>query len=1089
MNQVENGFKIRNIKAGKEKVILDIRLCCSSETMKDVYLLNYYEGVFLEENGKKYRLYAEITEEGLAAEVCYDTVLACISNKNEHLMRLWVRLRIGNTILEQPVEVMQEIVKIGISHWMALYFYPVSDYRFCFTQDGCDAEWTEGRKNGGQQAVCNSVAVMRDGIKLDMVVIGLPVHETLTPDIRLQKEDFNRKFTLVWRDVKGKKSYFFHPQTVEGTEICYVLTVSEMERLNRIEADNRIFEWLLMDEVENEYKVVAGETVFCSEAALPVRDYMAYLYEENGFLFTKMTSYISLEICGTDKDSIIFQYQKRSYPIEIQEVIARRVNTDLEYVLPMEVIRDEKAYIRFSVRLCFEKQEEAFRTGVYQFFLTIRDGFYVNRVPLKNHRNKKLEENTYIVMDYPYAIIGERYYSCMFYNDTSSNLKCSIQRKLLKAEIIRCVLENDCLDWCLRVSKEAFFRTNFLITLETEAKQLLPAEQFVIRDSDMWCEIGVRIDVKQLCEQEEDLLIYPMLGVSDNPEISMFIQNNRMHPPVSRRETRRFSFVRQTDAQEYRRIWGDYKNGAYMLGITQDLEFAILQYAEYQNGTIRLAVTVSEEMHPMMENTTAEIVLEHGLTGEKIKGNIDSCAQGAQAELDISGAAPGEYFVYICLGGGMRSGLKVLQGLETYFAYEQRRKILLQKKEEKLVVAVKELLLYEIPQEVEACRTMIEEARSDTKNSGRKIWLIGENYGLSARDNGLALFEFCMKNNTKDAEVYFVTKRENADIECLKPYMDHVVIYDTEEHIKLDALAEFYIVSHGIRDVMPSLYHNRLGEYRKPVVYLQHGVAAMKKFGISNQSYGKAIRKFVVSSEFEKNLLVKNRQFWEDEIAVTGLSRYDKLTAENGLGQNYIWMMPTWRDWLVESVEQFRNSMFYKSYCDLLQNQHLLKSLREKNCRIVFSLHNEFEKYKPLFESLACDVVEISDQHEVAVSRRIKECSMIVTDYSSIIFDVVYLHKPALFFQFDQDAYIRARGSYVDLETELPGEVVHTSEELVRALTELVNDGFREKAAYEERRSRFFDYEDCGNSKRIYQAILALREEMADEYEHQIYGL
>lgn len=1089
MNQVENGFKIQDIKAEKEKVVFDILLCCDSAAMKDTYLLNYYEGVFFETDGRKYRLYAEITGEGLRAEIWYDTVLACISDKKEHPMRLWVRLRMGNTTWEQPVELMQEIVKIGSSHWMACYFYPVSVYGFWFTHCGCDEEWSGMRKNSGQQAVCNSVDILNDKIQLNMVVNRIPAHENQTSDVRISQEYCDRKFALVWRDIKEKKNYYFHPQMAEGPELHYVLAVSEMERLNRIEADNRVFEWRIVDEAGKEYQVAVREEVLCSEAVLPVRDYMACLYEENGFLFTKMTSYISLEICGTDKDSIIFQYHKRSYPIEILEVIAQRVNTDLEYVLPIEVVSDDEKAIRFCARLHFEEQEENFRTGVYQFFLTIRDGYYVNRVMLKNYRRKKLSENTYIMMDYPYAVIGAHYYSCMFYNDTSSNLKCNIQRKLLKTEITRCTLGEHFLDWCINVNKETFFRSDFVIALETEAKQQLPVEQFVINDSGMWCEIGVRLDLEKLCETEEDLRIYPMLGVGDKPAIRMFIQDNRMRPSVSGRETQRFSFVRLTDAQEYRRVWGDYKNGAYMLGITQDLQFAILQYVTCQNGTIRIAATVSEEMQPMQENAIAQLVLEHRLTGEKIVGSIGLCEGGEPAELDISGAASGEYSVFVCLDNGMKSSLRVLQGLETCFAYEQRRKILFQKKEEKLVLDVKELLLYEIPQEVEKCRTMIEEARKDARNIERKIWLIGENYGLSARDNGLAFFEFCMKNNTRDAEIYFVTKRENADIEYLKPYMDHVVIYDSGEHIKLDALAEFYIVSHGIRDVMPSLYHNRLGEYRKPVIYLQHGVAAMKIFGISNRSYGKAIRKFVVSSEFEKNLLVKNRQFWEEEVAVTGLSRYDNLTAENGSSQNYIWIMPTWRDWLAASVEQFKNSEFYKSYCDLLQNQYLLEVLRGKNCRIVFNLHNEFEKYKPLFERLACDVVEISDQHEVTISRRVKECSMIVTDYSSIIFDVVYLHKPALFFQFDQEEYLRARGSYVDLETDLPGEVVHTSEELVRALTDLVNDGFREKPVYEERRKNFFDYEDCGNSKRIYQSILALREEMADEYEHQIYGL
>ena len=112
----------------------------------------------------------------------------------------------------------------------------------------------------------------------------------------------------------------------------------------------------------------------------------------------------------------------------------------------------------------------------------------------------------------------------------------------------------------------------------------------------------------------------------------------------------------------------------------------------------------------------------------------------------------------------------------------------------------------------------------------------------------------------------------------------------------------------------------------------------------------------------------------------------------------------------------------------------LIETLRKSGQMLVFSLHIEFEKYKSFFEKFESDVVHITDMHERSISERIRECSMAATDYSSLVFDVVYLGKPAVFFQYDQEMYNRYRGSYVNLETDLPGKVTYEPESMAEAL-------------------------------------------------------
>ena len=54
-----------------------------------------------------------------------------------------------------------------------------------------------------------------------------------------------------------------------------------------------------------------------------------------------------------------------------------------------------------------------------------------------------------------------------------------------------------------------------------------------------------------------------------------------------------------------------------------------------------------------------------------------------------------------------------------------------------------------------------------------------------------------------------------------------------------------------------------------------------------------------------------------------------------------------------------------------------------------------------------------------------------ITDYSSTMFDYAILRKPMIFYAYDYEEYIYSeRGSYFELKSEAPGEVVSTQEEL-----------------------------------------------------------
>ena len=150
----------------------------------------------------------------------------------------------------------------------------------------------------------------------------------------------------------------------------------------------------------------------------------------------------------------------------------------------------------------------------------------------------------------------------------------------------------------------------------------------------------------------------------------------------------------------------------------------------------------------------------------------------------------------------------------------------------------------------------------------KPVWLIGENLGEVAQDNGFAFFESCVKNKTSE-NYYYVSTTNNKNMANLEPYKEKVLRYDSFKHLVLYHLSEYLIVSHGIRDVIPSIVHPKMGSNPKKVIYLQHGIIAMKKLQFNRKSYNGMIKKFVVSSTHEQNIMINEMNFKKDQVMVT----------------------------------------------------------------------------------------------------------------------------------------------------------------------------------------------------------------------------
>ncbi|WP_054706271.1 CDP-glycerol glycerophosphotransferase family protein [Bacillus sp. JCM 19041] len=346
--------------------------------------------------------------------------------------------------------------------------------------------------------------------------------------------------------------------------------------------------------------------------------------------------------------------------------------------------------------------------------------------------------------------------------------------------------------------------------------------------------------------------------------------------------------------------------------------------------------------------------------------------------------------------------------------------------------------------------------------------------GKVAQDNGFAFFEYCVNNNEikESKNIYYVSEKDNKNKRDLEPYYKNVVIADTFKHLILYELSSYLIVSHGIRDVLPSIMHTQMRNNHTDIVYLQHGIVAMKKLGMNGNSYSGKIRKFVVSSEHERDIFIRNMNFRKDQIIVTGLARFDKLNdASSNLEDKEILLMPTWRDWVNNSRATFLDSPFYTNYIDLLNDPKLHRVLEENKLVLKFFPHFEIQtKYKNEF-NFSHPRVKMVRLGEETVQELMQKSSLMITDYSSVAFDFNYLNKPVMFYQFDIVDYLHYRGSYVNLKTDLFGDVTYSKERLIKLLEKQAKNGFSYSKHQIKLSRRYYKYQDRLNSERIYKEI------------------
>ena len=289
---------------------------------------------------------------------------------------------------------------------------------------------------------------------------------------------------------------------------------------------------------------------------------------------------------------------------------------------------------------------------------------------------------------------------------------------------------------------------------------------------------------------------------------------------------------------------------------------------------------------------------------------------------------------------------------------------------------------------------------------------------------------------------------------------------------------------------------------RRIVVNLWHGIPLKRLFALANResrvhadriAFRRKERAYyhglVASSDVDSYAMAAIfHPIRHDHVWITGLPRNDFLSRPDvalpaflrsevdqirvmKAGRRLVTYAPTFRDGLVSDAPCYQFSDE--------EIQRLTALLERHDAVLGFRMHY-FRKGNQLFNLeryLDGDrLLDLGHARIREVAPVLRETDVLITDYSSVYIDALYLERPVISFAYDLEHYsTRQNGLLYDMELAFPGPVTGHFDALLEALDrELSGTGQVNSERYRMARRLFFKFTDDSNSVRLVERLQKL---------------
>ncbi|MCQ2563571.1 MAG: CDP-glycerol glycerophosphotransferase family protein [Mogibacterium sp.] len=306
------------------------------------------------------------------------------------------------------------------------------------------------------------------------------------------------------------------------------------------------------------------------------------------------------------------------------------------------------------------------------------------------------------------------------------------------------------------------------------------------------------------------------------------------------------------------------------------------------------------------------------------------------------------------------------------------------------------------------------------------LW--GRNYSCSPA----AFYEFIIENHPEYECVWFLNDADTPVKGNAKK-----VERKTEEFYRYLATAKYFVYNTNL----PLSFVKREGQV---IIQTMHGTP-FKTFGLdvkdeisTDKERLRAVKRaamwdyLVAQGEFTKRMAWRWFRY-RNNVLETGYPRTDRLfhtdeDAASGLREEMgipedkkvILYAPTWRD-----LDRFDMELDIEAMRNALSDEYVLLI---RPHYFVAEYYKVPEDGKFIFD--AGNVSTIEDLFPVT--------DVLITDYSSVMFDFSLTGKPMVFYAYDLKEYTEnTRGSYFDISTEAPGCLALTTDEVIDSIENL----------------------------------------------------
>lgn len=372
----------------------------------------------------------------------------------------------------------------------------------------------------------------------------------------------------------------------------------------------------------------------------------------------------------------------------------------------------------------------------------------------------------------------------------------------------------------------------------------------------------------------------------------------------------------------------------------------------------------------------------------------------------------------------------------------------------------------------------------DTPQGRRKIFLAKLCAFFSGKGNIIYLYEKECSRYEESASVlyekmidagynnaYYIINEDNPAIERLpQKYRRNLVYKDSFKHLVYFFASKTFISTETMSHALKLRTANRTivnkNESKKIAnVFLQHGVMYMVSLDsasrVSFRQHGLKLYRVVASSELEAQHFIELGGFKREELYVTGLAKFDRCLRHEEADR--IVIMPTWRRWESNLAgRSFPETGYYKMIEKIFDA--IPRELQEK---VVILPHPLMQKFMEKGENRLSPYMATKTHDEV-----LKDCDLLITDYSSISYDAFYRGSNVLFYWAEKEYCMEqyGEGTRLMLTEELAfGDVCYRPEEITDSI--MNSYGRTQRKEYVDRFRKIVEFHDGKNAERIIENL------------------